>query len=119
MIFAGAHEDILICPKERGPCSRVRTPGPWIGAAADVSRTLIDTGHRLDPGDIVVLYTDGITEAMDAHREQFGIERLCNVIERNRSESVDTIRDRIFEAVEAFMAKQDDDMSVVVMRFVG
>jgi sigma-B regulation protein RsbU (phosphoserine phosphatase) len=97
----------------------VRTPGPWIGAAADVSRTLIDTGHRLDPGDIVVLYTDGITEAMNDEREQFGIERLCDVIEKNRAESVDAIRDRIFDAVEGFMAEQDDDMSVVVMRFVG
>jgi len=64
----------------------------------------------------MVLYSDGITECRLPDGSQFGLDRLCDVVFAARAESVETIRDRIFEAVRPY--RQDDDMSLVVLRRV-
>lgn len=39
---------------------------------------------NLNPGDVVVLYTDGVTEAFDINGVQYGLEKLCEVVRENR-----------------------------------
>ena len=114
--FAGAHEEIIICRAATGNTERVATPGTWLGAMRDVSRVTRDTTLEMSPGDLMVLYTDGITEARDKHGEPFGIDRLCREIRAHRTESVETIRDRVLETVAAFRVDHDDDVSLVVVR---
>lgn len=114
--FAGAHEEILVARAAGGPCEHIQTPGPWIGGMRDVSRSTRDSKLELHPGDVMVLYTDGITEARNAKNVQFGDEGLTRVIEEHRHESAAVIRDRIIEATQAWQHEQDDDISVVVIR---
>lgn len=114
--FAGAHEDIILCRVGATECERIATPGPWLGAMRDIARVTNDSTLELAPGDLMVLYSDGITECRLPDGSQFGLDRLCDVIFEARAESVETIRDRIFEAVRPH--RQDDDMSVVVLRRV-
>ncbi len=66
---------------------------------------------------MLVLYSDGVTEARNAHHEQFGLERLCAVIEAVQTEPVDVIRDRILEEVEGWCPSPDDDITIVVARY--
>lgn len=115
--FAGAHEDILVCRAAGGPCARVETRGTWLAAIPDVAGRNVEQSLRLAPGDVMVLFTDGITEARNAERAQFGLDRLADVIEQNRERSVADIRDAIVGAVQAWMARQDDDLTVVVSRY--
>jgi sigma-B regulation protein RsbU (phosphoserine phosphatase) len=115
--FAGAHEDIILCRLGATACERIATPGPWLGAMRDITRVTDDSTLELAPGDIMVLYSDGITECRGKDNKEFGIDRLCETIFAAREESVETIRDRIFEAVSAY--RQDDDMSVVVLRRIA
>ncbi len=70
----------------------------------------------LAPGDLLLLYSDGITEAMDREQDQFGEERLAEAL-REPADSA-TVCARIVDAVNAFAAgaPQHDDMTLVVIR---
>lgn len=117
--FAGAHEEIIVCPAAGGPCRRVATPGTWLGAVHDVGRFTTDSELRLEKGDLLVFYTDGITEAMDEEGEQFGIERLCSEIEAARGQAPAKIRDRVLAAATSWSKEQADDITLVVIRHLG
>jgi PAS domain S-box-containing protein len=116
LVFAGAHEDLLIWRARTGVVERIEPPGTWLGARPDIAYATVDSSVRLEHGDVVVLYTDGITEAMDARRRQFELDRLCKIIEEKGLEPVETIRDAIIDGVREWMAVQYDDMSVLVAR---
>lgn len=117
--FAGAHEEIIVCPAGGGPCRRVSTPGTWLGAVHDVARFTSDSELRLQKGDVLVFYTDGITEAMDEEGEQFGIERLCSEIEAAREKTPAQIRDRVLASATSWSKEQADDITLVVIRHLG
>jgi phosphoserine phosphatase RsbU/P len=116
LTFAGAHEDVVVLRASASACECVPTPGTWIGCMPDVTPVTKDTTLQLVFGDLVVLYTDGITEARAAGGEAFGLERVCRIVEANRGEPVEVIRDRITDAALAWLVDRDDDLSVVVIR---
>jgi serine phosphatase RsbU (regulator of sigma subunit) len=71
----------------------------------------------LAAGDILVLYTDGITEAENSQGEEFGMERLSAVIRRDSSVSAEELMDSIFQSAEAFcqgVGFNDDATALVV-----
>lgn len=72
----------------------------------------------MKPGDIIVLYSDGIAEATDQADEAFGLERLKQVIASNANVSAKELVDLIFKAVEAFSrrSRREDDQTVVAIR---
>jgi phosphoserine phosphatase RsbU/P len=76
---------------------------------------------RLAPGDHVVIYSDGVTEAQNRNREFFGKTRLREIVNRHAAESCSAIHDAIQEGVAAFTegAPQSDDITVVVLDFRG
>jgi sigma-B regulation protein RsbU (phosphoserine phosphatase) len=115
VVFAGAHEDIVICRKD-GQVEQITTPGTWLGAAQDISKATVDTTIRLEHGDVMVLYTDGVTEAADAAGEMFGIDGLSKVVSAARAEPVERIRDRLVEAVEKWSKEREDDVTVLIIR---
>jgi serine phosphatase RsbU (regulator of sigma subunit) len=117
IMFAGAHEDIVICRQRTGECEIVPTPGVWLGARRHIAAATIDSTLELEEGDLMVLYTDGLLEAMNANHEQYGVERICAEVQRARNESVNTIRDRLVSSVRRWMARQDDDVTVLVARY--
>ncbi|HBX66350.1 MAG TPA: hypothetical protein DEG32_09390 [Balneolaceae bacterium] len=72
------------------------------------------------PNDTVVIYTDGITEAMNKDYEQFGLERTINVVEKNYSESASFILKEIYDQVKLHSDgfKQSDDITIMVIKRV-
>ncbi|MFW6107892.1 MAG: PP2C family protein-serine/threonine phosphatase [bacterium] len=76
---------------------------------------------QLSVGDVMLLYTDGITEATDAHGEQFGLARLREVLRNARGLSSQEICERAITAVQTFAQgkSQFDDMTVVVIKALG
>jgi sigma-B regulation protein RsbU (phosphoserine phosphatase) len=113
---AGAHEEIVIWRRATGRCERLPTPGTWLGAKRDISRVTVDSTFALDEGDLLVLYTDGITEAMDAQGQQFGLDRLCQAVEAAAGRTPEEVRDQVLAAAMTFAASQADDMTLVVLR---
>jgi len=73
---------------------------------------------QLSPGDVLVLYTDGVTEAFNADKEMFGLERLIQVIRAHRTASAQELLEAIEAEVTAFTgeAPQSDDITLLIMR---
>jgi phosphoserine phosphatase RsbU/P len=73
---------------------------------------------QLKPGDLVIMYTDGVTEAFDAGYVAFGEDRLVRVAQECRTLPAGVIRDRIIAAIREFTgtAPQSDDITLVVIR---
>jgi serine phosphatase RsbU (regulator of sigma subunit) len=117
--MAGAHEDMLLWRTRTGRCQEIPTPGTWVGAKADISSHTTTTVYRMEPGDVLLLYTDGLIEAANSERERLGIERLALAIERLAGEPVSTICDRLFEDCERWAPVREDDQTAVVLRYRG
>jgi len=66
-----------------------------------------------------VLYTDGVTEAMNEAGEQFGLARLCSEVEAAGPAHVEEVRDRVLGAVGRWASTHADDMTVLVLRYGG
>jgi sigma-B regulation protein RsbU (phosphoserine phosphatase) len=77
--------------------------------------------RRLEPGDTLVLFSDGVTEAMDPEDNEFGNDRLKRALEANRRETVEQVQSDVLAAVKEFArgASQRDDVTVVVARYCG
>ena len=75
----------------------------------------------LAPGDTLVLYTDGVTEAMDIEKEEFGMERLRAVFAGGQPESAKTANEAVFAAVREFVgdAPQSDDITCLTLKRGG
>ena len=76
---------------------------------------------QLEPGDTLVMFTDGINEATDVHDEEFGMDRLSEVVRSNAGESAEVLQNAIFAAVTRFCrgAQQGDDMTLLIVRYLG
>jgi phosphoserine phosphatase RsbU/P len=120
LTFAGAHEEILILRAATGRCERLETPGPWVGAKLDIAAGTVESRAQLLPGDLLVLYTDGIIEAVARDgRERFGTERMIALLEAHKGDAPIAIRDRLMGAVTDFAAALDDDVTLLCARYFG
>jgi serine phosphatase RsbU (regulator of sigma subunit)/DNA-binding LacI/PurR family transcriptional regulator len=117
--FAGAHEDLLIWRAATRTVERIETTGAWIGAAANIKRVTDDLSCRLEVGDVLLLYTDGVIEAQAADGHRFGEEHLEELFEAAAPSPVGEIRDRVLAAVRGFEKQREDDVTVVVVRRVA
>ncbi len=118
-VYAGAHEELVIYRAATGSCELIATPGTWLGVYADIAEFTDDREFKLASGDILVLYTDGVTEARNSEGEQYGMQRLCRVVERLAGSGPDAIQRGIVDEVLAWHAQQEDDVSVVVLQRTG
>jgi phosphoserine phosphatase RsbU/P len=75
--------------------------------------------HRLEPGDRLLLYTDGIVEAASATGEFFGQESLSALLRKTAGVSPADAADRIISAAQQWAATQDDDLTVLMCDYVG
>ena len=116
IVFAGAHEHFLIARNGSRRVESISTPGTWLGVMPDIAKFTTETVVDLEPNDLVVLYTDGITEARNRHGEQYGFDRLSALIERCRDEPIEDIRDRVLADVSQWSPRLEDDATLVLMR---
>ena len=72
----------------------------------------------LFPGDLLVMFTDGLAEARNPAGECFGLERLCHEVMVYRHERPRTLMYRLLEAVESFRSSQvqSDDLTLVALK---
>jgi sigma-B regulation protein RsbU (phosphoserine phosphatase) len=85
----------------------------------EVFQGIIKRGHiQLEKGDLIAFYTDGFTEAMNKNLEEYGEERLCQVIRQNREKSARMIIDLVIGDVQEFVKEypQHDDMTMVIVK---
>ena len=111
----GGHNPPLIVHPGGGTTVLEMTGGIALGVAPGLryGQAQVD----LAPGDILVLYTDGVTEAMDPNDEQFGLEQLRQVYADSPPKDARAANQCAFEAVHAFArgAPQSDDITCVTL----
>ncbi|MBH8563530.1 PP2C family protein-serine/threonine phosphatase [Nostoc sp. CENA67] len=117
--ISGQHEETIIV-RNGGEIERIDTMdlGFPIALDDDIADFISSTTLELQPGDGVVLYTDGITEAKDINKNQYGIEQLCEIISQNWHQSASEIKDAVISDVRRHIGKQKvfDDITLLVFK---
>jgi serine phosphatase RsbU (regulator of sigma subunit) len=116
MTFAGKHQDILIYRSKMNKTEIIPTKGTWMGIADNIGKYLEDFSVEILEGDIILLFTDGITEAANSQGDLFGQERLAQALNQYADLPVSKLRDKIIDEVKAFQEEQADDMTLVVIK---
>ncbi|MGC4092571.1 MAG: substrate-binding domain-containing protein [Polyangiaceae bacterium] len=115
--WAGAHEDLIVQRARDGSCEVFPAKGVWVGARRDISAATEAQRLRLESGDRIVLYTDGVIEAMDSHHQQFGLDRVISMIEAHAGADSVALCEALVDAAQRFAIVQQDDITVVVLRY--
>jgi len=114
-INAGHPSPFLI---RRGVAEDVFTEGSYpVGLVPEAEYTAV--GLKLEPGDTLVLFSDGVTEAMDPAEQLFGVPRLREVLTGHMQTPLDELQRVILESVENFAhgASQADDLTLLLVRY--
>lgn len=147
LLFAGAHEPILIRRQATASCELIETPGTWLGVIPNISRATVDTLVSLQPGDVVLLYSDGVLEATGPGGEQLGMERLQAALLRSTAmaptatpapdlaapdaappapapamdamPSTGQIHENLMSVVRNWSQQPEDDITLLVLRHSG
>lgn len=110
------HNPILVYKAEKDVVEVHTVKGVALGFLEDYSYR--EAKLEVEKGDIIVLYTDGITEAENCKKELFGIERLKNVVYNHKNKSAEKIKEAILESVVSFREEREqvDDITFVVLK---
>lgn len=83
--------------------------------------TYSDEQTRMEPGDVLVIYSDGVTEALNLASEEYGDARLAELTIAHRTAPLDDFLQKIIASVQTFAngASQSDDVTVLVLRYLG
>jgi phosphoserine phosphatase RsbU/P len=112
LVLAGHVQPVLV--RADGTAELIGTFGTAVGLVPTVRLTC--TRHRVDPGDTLLVYTDGVTERRRG-REQFGAERLLTVAARAAGRPAVQVVGAVREAVERFSTEPlDDDVALLAVR---
>ena len=82
-----------------------------------IAQVTEDQHARLEDGDLLLLYTDGVIEACGAAGVEYGLDRLCTELERAPAAPTLEIRDRLLASVRHFLHVQQDDIALLVARY--
>lgn len=116
LTVAGKHQDLLIYRAAARAVEQVTNEGCWIGVLPDTLGKVGDLDIALGPGDMVLLFTDGATEATNPAGEMFGDVRLSRAFLRAVALPVDQALSAILGEVQGFQGRQDDDITLVLLR---
>jgi len=110
------HNPPIVLRQKTGEIEELALTGMAVGAMDDAEYTQEEI--PLAVGDILVLYTDGITEAQNEKEEMFDVPRLIETIRNNRSSSSQVIADEIIRSVFSFSDTQPqfDDITLMVVK---
>jgi serine phosphatase RsbU (regulator of sigma subunit) len=115
MKFVGAgHVDTLVVRRGGEAVTLVSTGTPL--GLLQPGLPFGESELTLEPGDVLVLYSDGVTEAQNAGYEEFGLDRLLDVVRAHAAEPPATLIARVLEAIDRFAgdAPQFDDITLLV-----
>ncbi|WP_449418796.1 AAA family ATPase [Phormidium nigroviride] len=117
--ISGQHEEVILIRAD-GSLELIDTMelGFPIGLESDVADFISELEIVLNPGDGIVLYTDGITEAENPEKELYGLERLCDAVRQNYTLSATEMQQNIIADVRRYIGTQEvfDDITLVVLK---
>jgi sigma-B regulation protein RsbU (phosphoserine phosphatase) len=119
LIVAGAHMDAVVWRAASQTTEMLRTMGTFLAISDDIDHVNVEQEWSLSHGDLLVLLTDGVTEAENAAGTPFGYEGVVEVVEPRATKRVGEIQDALFKAVTQHSPVLADDCTIMVLRYVG
>ncbi len=116
-LYSGLHQDILMYRANTRLVDSVETDGMWLGITADIEEMLTTERISLNKGDVMLLFTDGITEATDAAGNMLSTEYLHQILKESGAGTVKEIEAKILKALEPYT--WDDDITFMVIKRDG
>jgi len=120
VFFANAGHNLPAVKKKNGKFELVKQKVNLVlGGMEGIPYSLSDM--KLEPGDILYLYTDGVTEATNADNELFGEERLIEALNAKDYSNLKELCDGVMEAVDGFVKEADqfDDITMLAVEYKG
>ncbi|MEX0747115.1 MAG: GAF domain-containing SpoIIE family protein phosphatase [Rhodothermales bacterium] len=122
VIVRGGH-----CPAAminlNGDARFIRSQGLGLGLDRSglFKQSLVEESIRLQPGDVFVLYTDGVVESRSREGQEYGYERLLSALRENRHEDAPELHRSLLHDLDGFLdhTEYDDDMTLVVLKWHG
>ncbi|XZO00390.1 MAG: AAA family ATPase [Microcoleus sp.] len=117
--LSGQHEEMIVVRADGTlECVDTMDLGFPIGLVEEIGDFVAQAEVQLNPGDVVVLYTDGIPEAKNISKVQYGLKRLWQVVVENRQRSAQEIREAAIADVRQYIGVQKvfDDITLVVIK---
>ncbi len=122
VLSRAGHMPYLYFNKLTGQCRRIIPHGIGIGLANEqlFSDTIEEISIKPEHGDLIVMFTDGIVEAMDSDYNNFGEENLSRLISQNAGKSAKEIQETIIETIKnfTFSSSVQDDLTLIVMKAI-
>ncbi|MDX9856456.1 MAG: SpoIIE family protein phosphatase [candidate division Zixibacteria bacterium] len=114
--YANCGHNLPFLLRADGSVQYLREGGPVLGVTAHA--VFEEQAVFLNVGDLIVLYTDGVTEVFNEDGEEFGIERLVEIVKGCRDCSCEQIEHRIYNEVRGFAAKSHrfDDFTLMIIK---
>jgi phosphoserine phosphatase RsbU/P len=117
--LTGQHEEVIVI-RQDGSVERIDTMdlGFPVGLESEISHFIQSRAVPLTTGDLMIFYTDGVTEAVSPDGEMFGVERLCEAASRYRAGTATEIKQGIIRDVMSHIDTQriHDDITLVVLK---
>lgn len=117
--LSGQHEDLIVVRND-GTIEKFDTfdLGFPLGIESDITPFVSEISVHLQAGEMAVLYTDGITEAMNNQRQQYGLQRLYSVLQNHRHQPAKEIRQAVIDDVRLHIGNQKlmDDLTLLVLK---
>jgi sigma-B regulation protein RsbU (phosphoserine phosphatase) len=119
LTVAGAHMDAICWRAASQTIEMLTTKGTFLAITDDIDHVNVEQEWSLAPGDLMVLLTDGVTEAENAAGTPFGYEGVVDVVEPRATKPVAAIQNALFDAVTRHSPTLADDCTILVLRYVG
>ena len=117
LIYTNAGHNYPFLLKRNNLVEHLKNGGPVLGPTPDATYT---RGFaKLDPGDLLCLYSDGIVEAHDRADREFGLDRLQRLVKLNRNRSAKEIGAEVLYRVARWARRAEDDRTVVIVKAIA
>ncbi len=117
--LSGQHEEAIVI-RTGGKVERIDTIdlGFPIGLDQAIAEYINPKTVKLNPGEVLALYTDGITESENMAGEFYGLDRLCRVLSHNWQQSAEAIKELVIDDVRQHIGQQKvyDDITLVILK---
>jgi sigma-B regulation protein RsbU (phosphoserine phosphatase) len=120
ILSRAGHDAPIVFDHETGVAAPVKPPGMVVGidSGSVFDRITGDFPLALKRDDCLLLYTDGVTEALDANGDEFGPERMIECVQTSAPEGAAAIVTRIIDELRVFVGAQpqNDDITLIAIR---
>jgi len=119
IVVAGAHMDAVVWRAATQKTETLGTPGTFLAITQDIEHINQEVSWQVSDGDLMILLTDGVTEAENAAGKAFEYTGVTRVLEAQATDPVEKIRDALFTALIKHSPTLADDATIMVLRYVA